>query len=44
MSVNIDVMINVCVLTKIQLFLGAIQMDGNAKMSIDLEDNNYMDG
>ena len=33
-----------CVLTKIQLFLGAIQMDGNAKMSLDLEDDNYIDG
>jgi hypothetical protein len=30
-------------LTKIQLFLGAIRMDGNAKTSIDLEDDNYMD-
>jgi hypothetical protein len=27
--------------TKIQLVLGAMQMDGNVKMSIDLEDNNY---
>ena len=32
-----------CVLTKNQLFLGAIRMDGNAKTSIDLEDDNYMD-
>ena len=30
-------------LTKNQLFLGAIRMDGNAKTSIDLEDDNYMD-
>jgi hypothetical protein len=29
------------VLTKIQLFLGAIQIDGNVKMSIDLEDDKY---
>ena len=32
-----------CVLTKNQLFLGAIRMDGNAKTSIDLEDDNCMD-
>jgi hypothetical protein len=31
-------------LTKIQLVLGATQMDGNAKISIDLEDDKYMDG
>ena len=30
-------------LTKNQLFLGAIRMDGNAKTSIDLEDDNCMD-
>ena len=30
-------------LTKNQLFLGVIRMDGNANTSIDLEDDNYMD-
>ena len=32
-----------CMLTKNQLFLGAMWMDGNAKTSIDLEDDNCMD-
>jgi len=30
-------------LTKIQLFLGAIQMDEIVKISKDLEDDNYKD-
>ena len=33
-----------CVLTKNQIFLGAIRMDGNVKTSIDLEDDHHMDG